>query len=399
MQKSGVCRTFVLSEKMSKAKGPKTIQKIEKRVKSALPAVAGALPLAKPFDRLYDYIGWMGDLSYEAYPFNELDALVLSLLSYYDFSQAFPDAVKIKTVRLGDCAWRIESEPLPIRITGADMGYNAVLEQAVKSKRFGDLEITNIVDILDPSVPLQFAAMVFRCPEFNFLALRGTDSSLAGWKEDFMIAFIRTTAQELAQVYCEQHIEDGKANYIGGHSKGGNLALYAACHLSDAALDSLTRVFIFDGPGLCPEVLDPELIWRIEAKATRIIPEFDIIGKLFEPAITDTRIVKSSAVGFAQHSIGTWYVDHGKLALAEENDPYSVELSKLIGNWIDGMDYEGRVRFTEDVFDVLGANGALMLEDLKAEDLLRLVGHLTKTKTLKEMAAVEQHLRSRITKN
>ena len=361
--------------------------------------MTSAIPHILSFDRLSDYVGWMGDLSFEAYPFNELDALVLSLLSYYDFTSAFPEAVKIKTIRLGDCAWRIASEPLPIRITGTDMGYDAVLEQAVKSKRFGDLVISSIVDLLDPSIPLQFAAMCFGCPEFNFLALRGTDSSLAGWKEDFMIAFTRTTAQELAQVYCEQHIEDGKANYIGGHSKGGNLALYAACHLSDGALAALTRVYILDGPGLCPEVLDPELIWRIGSKATRIIPEFDIIGKLFEPAIADTRIVKSSAVGFVQHSIGTWCVDHGKLALAEQNDPLSVELAKLIGNWIDSMDYDGRVRFTEDVFDVLGANGALMLEDLKAEDLLRLLGHLTKEKTLKEMAAAEQHLRNRLSKS
>ena len=328
-------------------------------------------------DNLYDYIEWMGGFSFSEYAFNELDALVLSLLSYYDLSPNAATELKPSDFFLRDCAVYAKAGKLPIRITGTDMGYQAVLEAATASRRFGVLNVTNTVDMFDPSVPLQFAAMTFRCPEFNFIALRGTDSSLAGWKEDFMISFTKTAAQELAAVYCEQHLEDGKPNYIGGHSKGGNLALYAACMLSDSALEDLTRVYLLDGPGLCPEVLDPALIERIDSKATRIIPEFDIVGKLFEPKISDTRIVKSSASGVMQHSIGTWGVDHGKLFLAEANDPRSLEINAILDRWISSMNQSQRILLTNELFEVLGANGAITLEDLEKEGAQGLQSILT----------------------
>lgn len=328
-------------------------------------------------DSMYDYIKWMGGFSFSEYRFNELDALVMCLISYFDLSPACPDGQAAHAMRFGDCMNNTEKEDLILKISGSGAGYPESFEAAAASKRFGDLTVSDIVDIFDPSVPIQFSAMRFRCPEFNFIAIRGTDSSLAGWKEDFMISFTRTAAQEQAAIYCRQHIEPGKPNYIGGHSKGGNLSLYAACTLPDDALKELTRVFILDGPGLCPDVFDPAMIDRIDGRATMIIPEYDIIGKLFDPGITDTRIVRSSASGVLQHDLCSWGVEYGRLALTDSNDPKSSAINRTLDRWIESMDQSQRILLVNELFDVLGANGAVTLEDLEKEGARGLQSILT----------------------
>ena len=121
-----------------------------------------------------------------------------------------------------------------------------------------------------------------------------------------MISFRRTEAQEMALRYARAHLAPGRRWMLGGHSKGGNLALYAACLLEEELWQRVDHVYLLDGPGLCPEVMDVNCTERIEGKTTRIIPAFCVIGKLFEPNITDTRIVRSSALGPMQHNLGPW---------------------------------------------------------------------------------------------
>lgn len=179
-----------------------------------------------------------------------------------------------------------------------------------------------------------------------------------------MISFTETMAQKLAAVYAEQILAGGGRYWIGGHSKGANLALYAACRLSPEAWERVDRVFLLDGPGLCPEVMDVSVTERVNEKATRIVPEFSVVGKLFEPKITDTRIVKSSASGVAQHSLATWQVEYGALALAEENDRRSVSLMETLNRWIAGLDETERRAITDDLFDTLAAGGAIELSDI-----------------------------------
>lgn len=310
-------------------------------------------------DTLIDYIGWMGSFDFDAVPFSEPDAMVLCLLSYFDLSPALPSPDS--TTLLKDCA----GYDLPVKITGGDMGYTDVLRAVLASKRYGELTLSGYVDLFRPDPPVQFSAVVFTyLDRFSFLAFRGTDNTIAGWKEDFMISFTRTHAQEMALDYAKAHIQGRGRFYLGGHSKGGNLALYAACLLPQEQWEQLERVYLLDCPGLCPEVMDPALLDRVDPKATRIIPEFSVVGKLFEPAVSDTRIVPSTKSGILQHAVTSWGIDHGGLALVDENAAGSQWLNETVDRWIKRMGQEERLTFTNELFGALAANGAVTLDDI-----------------------------------
>ena len=125
------------------------------------------------------------------------------------------------------------------------------------------------------------------------------------------------------------------------------------------------RLYLLDGPGFCPEVLDLSLLKRVDPKAVRILPSFCIIGKLFAPQITDTRIVRSFAGNYSQHAPITWGIDHGRLALAKEHDRESQIISDTLNEWVSGISQEDRLLLTEELFQVLTAGGAETVEHLQ----------------------------------
>ena len=307
-------------------------------------------------DTLSDYILWMGDYPCSLTGFQEPDAVLLCLLSYIDYTPVIQNMSG--EIRLRDCLPFAERGDLRVMITGEGRSYLEILKHAVESRRFGQLLLKDYLDLQREEPPLQFSAVCFEDEDYSFLAFRGTDSSLAGWKEDFMISFTRTEAQELALAYAQNHLHPGRRWYMGGHSKGGNELLYAASHLTDEQWEMVDRIYLLDGPGLCPEVMSLDGMKRLDAKTTRIIPEFSVIGKLFEPDITDTRIVKSTATGILQHGLSTWGIDHGKLACTDNNDPLSEWINETLALWIGDITQEERPVFVEELFDALSAGGA-----------------------------------------
>lgn len=339
-------------------------------------------------DRLTDYIAWLGDVSFDAKPLNEVDALIMCVISYFDLGPAMdPNG---GTFYLKDCV-RVESSgKLGLKITGGDLGNSDIFKAAAESKRFGDLVITRFVDQIDAEKDMQFSAVVLSWKDkFSFIAYRGTDDTLVGWKEDFMIAYTQTLAQKLALEYARSAINETSAKktgrlpaalmghksrsdkrwYIGGHSKGANLAMYAACKFSEKDLSKVERVFVLDGPGFAPEVLDSSLYERIDAKTTRIIPEYSVIGRLMEPQLSDTRIVESAFDGFMQHSLASWGVYHGGLALSDMTEPKDRWINETLRKWIEGMPIETRETFVNELFEGLMAGGAQTVPELTSGGL------------------------------
>ena len=317
-------------------------------------------------DNLESYIRWMGDYPIALTGFKEADALVLCALSYIDFTPAIY-VTGNGACRVSDCAFMVQQGQAEVMITGDTDGYPELLAVAAQTKRFGELRISDYCDVLRKEPPLQFSAMCFSDDEdFAFIAYRGTDSSLAGWKEDFMIGFTRTAAQELALQYAREVIKPGKRWYLGGHSKGANLALYAASLLEAEKWQEVERVFLLDGPGFCPEVMDVSLTEHIDEKTTQIRPSFSVVGKLFSPQITDSRIIRSFYKGIMQHAIISWGIEYGKLAEAKEHDKVSLLMNESMDEWISGMTHEERILLVDELFETLSAGGAEDLNDIKA---------------------------------
>ena len=314
-------------------------------------------------DRIIDYVRWYADLPFDIVPFNEVDNLVFCGLSYWKFPDM--DWKRNKKHTLRECFESLHGAPVQMMTTEKDETMPDFVRYAAESKRFGDLYVSNYVDEFYPEIPIQFSAITFHLDRFTrYIAFRGTDSSIAGWKEDFMISFTQTKAQERSLEYLDKHIRPGRSYYVGGHSKGANEVLYAAALLPKKKRSQMKHLYINDGPGFCKEVLDPKLIESIDPISTAIRPEYCVIGKIFEPNITDCRIVKSTQKGGMQHSIFSWGIDCGSLALAEDYDPQCLTIQTLLDKWLENMPPEERRMFTNSIFDALEKDGSKTLFDV-----------------------------------
>lgn len=334
---------------------------------------------------LQDYVTWRGDLSFAERPLTELDNLVLCQLSYIDMSSVFPSG-EIISLRDIITALLDRGEISTLVADGVEKHeeYTAFAKAAAASRRFGTLLLSHYEDILDSAQQIQFSAVTFRISkDTSYIAFRGTDDSLVGWKEDFMLSFEKIPAQEEALSYLNRVMEPGMRYYIGGHSKGANLALYASCLLPEESLQQVLHVYLNDGPGLCPDVLDTSVISRINPIATKIVPEYDVIGKIFEMPISDNRIVKSSARGILQHGILTWELSGGQLDLVPANAPGSIWIGQVLDQWIGGVpNVEDRKTFIDDLFGAIGAGGVSTFNELSGigpeglEKILGTVSHI-----------------------
>ena len=313
-------------------------------------------------ERIVDYVRWYADIPFDVLPFNEVDNLVFCALSYWKFPKSDREHRKCT---LRECYEQLHGARVEIMTTDTDESMADFIRYAAQSRRFGDLFVSDYEEEFYPEVPIQFSAVTFHLDRYTrYIAFRGTDSSIAGWKEDFMISFTETKAQELSLEYLDKHMRPGKSYYVGGHSKGANEVLYAAALLPEKKKTQLKRLFINDGPGFCKEVLDPRLIDSINPICTAIRPEYCVIGKIFEPKIDDCRIVKSDQKGGMQHSIFSWGVDCGGLALAEAYDPQSLALEAILDKWLENVSPEQRRTFTNSIFDALEKDGSQTLLDV-----------------------------------
>lgn len=327
---------------------------------------------------LLDYVEWYGAFGFDVYPFSDADALVLSLIIYFDLEYLLGSGSK--SALLKDFYGPFKNGFVPLRITGGDMGNAGVMEAAIKSKRFGELVVSDYTDILSTSPALQFSAATFTFPgTFTFVAFRGTDSSVSGWKENFMISFTRSKAQELACDYAKKIVSrSGSAFYVGGHSKGGNLALSAALSLDGEALSQVKRIFILDGPGISPDMIAEEDIRRINEKTLLVLPEYDVVGSLFPLPFTNRKIVKSFRSGITEHSLPSWLIEHGRLSEASELSKNSQWISKLVTDWILGLGPDKREGFVNELFGHLEAEGVKDINELSPDELSGIIIRIIK---------------------
>ena len=315
-------------------------------------------------DTLTDYIKWLGHETFEQRTFDEIDNLVFSQLAYYDFKTVLHEG---EARTLAECYDGLKKENINVCIVGGEEEnklYQEFLHTAAEARRYRDVIISDYIDILDDSI--QFAAMTFHISTNEcYVAYRGTDDTIIGWKENFMLSFMETPAQRRALQYLKNAVLKQQACiYVGGHSKGGNLALYAAAGLTEQEQSAIVHLYINDGPGLCDTVMDTSVIDRLKHKTTRILPEYCVIGKLFEPDIPDTRILKSDTNGIMQHMLLYWGIDYGKLLTVSDHTPESNWIVETLDTWLKNIPNDERQAFVEHLFSALAVGGSVTLADI-----------------------------------
>ena len=214
---------------------------------------------------------------------------------------------------------------------------------------------------------IQFCALTFHPSDGSlFVAYRGTDSTLTGWREDFSLSYsIRTPAQEAAVKYLEGIAERYPGPIrVGGHSKGGNLALYAASFCNDAVRARITDVYSNDGPGLNEKAVDTPDYVPPSGCFHLIIPEESVFGVIMNGE-TERKVIKSSARGLQQHDPMTWQVLGSAFEEAGGQTGSSVFVDRTVRRWLDDMSDSERQSLTDALFDGMEATGADTLRDVK----------------------------------
>ena len=326
-----------------------------------------------------DYLKWRGDLSFNERPFTNIDNLIFCQLGYLDLKCIWSEDITEMTFR--EAVEKLDGKfDYKLAVSSADD--DLFTRSCAESERFGTLRITDYVDIVSPADDKQFAAITFHLPDGEkVVVFRGTDDTIVGWKEDFMISYTRVPAQEEALKYAERVIEPEDKCIIAGHSKGANLALYAAAFLDEERQSQIEKVYLNDGPGFCPDILPTDKIEIIKDRIVRITPEFCVVGGIFEVEVPENYIVKSSGEQMMQHDLHTWGIEGGELLLAETHDPLSEKVNTIFDKFIEKMDMDNREEFVSRIFDTMSEKGSVTIGDFTHEGvssfenlLIRVVG-------------------------
>jgi len=183
------------------------------------------------------------------------------------------------------------------------------------------------------------------------------------------MSFQSVPAQDGAVLYLTATMRGRKKYYVGGHSKGGNLAVYAASKLKPAERRKILRIYANDSPGFSPDVYPLDSILALKPLITKLVPVYGIIGRLFQMEAETTKIVSSTASGILQHDLMTWKLDGPEFCFAKQFDVGSEVLIRTFHNWIENIDEEGRKKIVDWLFDSLSVKGAVTVNDLKMKDL------------------------------
>ena len=340
-----------------------------------------------------DYLHWRGDLTFEKDPFNNVDNLILSILSYLGFGGVVPSERSEKRIQLGDaCAKMLKKlKDDPSLITGFSRVDGTFLEALVNAPRFANIELGRYVDRINVEKSLQFAAFTAYLPTGQmFVSFRGTDGTLVGWRENLNLSFKVTSADKSAALYLEkrirEHLAEGNSStcanvMVGGHSKGGNLASYAATVCPEELLGTLERVWSNDGPNMCPEILPATAHKVLGDKYIRILPEFSVVGMIFDDPAVPKLIVKSSETGMMAHDGVSWQVMRNTFEFADDFQPECKKINEAFSTWYKDLPLSQREHFTNELFDALSAGGAVYFSDIISSpaNLQPVVTALTKT--------------------
>lgn len=320
---------------------------------------------------LFDYLNWRGDLSFSQSEINDVDSLIFSLLSYIDFREIVPTshetggAVPLRTATNAFFSKNPNDRKISMGVM-VPKGIIHLLRAVKESKRFKNVQIKAHVNCIDLERQMQFSATTFLIGEGKaVVAFRGTDDTIVAWKENFNMSFMKSIpAQREAVAYLEaaaQHF-DGEI-YITGHSKGGNLAVYASVYCREDVQERLARVWSNDGPGFCNKMLDDPAYIRIRPIIRTLIPQSSVVGMLLEHE-ENYIVVKSRQKGILQHDGLTWEIMGASFVHLQTVTGECRRTDRTLNQFIKNMSLEQREQFTEALYQLLSVGDALTLSDL-----------------------------------
>ena len=316
---------------------------------------------------IIDYLIWRGDVPMSVDPFNEVDALVLCQFEYIKLdgivSDSLADKLTISDVHRQYSQVTVEKSE---QIISYEQD-RELLKLMAESRRFGNIYVSGYRNIVNNDENMQFSAVTCFLDDGSiFVVFRGTDGSLVGWKEDMMISYLnQTSSQEEAFNYISKNFVGLNCPIrIGGHSKGGNLSMFAAMKCPGSIREHIINVYSFDGPGFRDEIVDSAEYENLLPKVKSFIPDGSVVGRLLGSNI-EHKLVRNSVSGFMQHLAYNWEVERNHFVLADKPSKSGEILNKTISGWLDNYSDEEREKLVGTIFDVLKGDNVNELKGVK----------------------------------
>ena len=320
-----------------------------------------------------DYLAWRGDVPFEVSPWNEIDGLLIAAISYLDFHGGRDPK-----------GWTLEEMAriglLQEGASASFAGRKAAFEAMAAGERFRGCRLHHAIALTDAELGMQFSALCLDLPDgTTCVAFRGTDNTIIGWREDFNMAYTtRVPAQDAAILYLSRAAALSKRPLrLAGHSKGGNLAVYAAAFAAKRIQDRIESIWSYDGPGVNRETSQTEGFERIRGKIRSYVPQTSIIGMLMDYYEPYT-VVRSVASGISQHDPMSWQVYGPRFETLPAIDNTAVVVRDTLHEWLQNSSPEQRAAFVDALFGMAESTRATRMSELtgeKLKTLLTMVGN------------------------
>lgn len=317
-------------------------------------------------------------MTFSQSPFCEIDALILSAVSYVELDRIVQEEAAQQIVLqeafdsfqgyLQDPKYRNVGRIIPDEVL-------VLFEKMSQCKRYTALKMSGYVNQIDEQSEEQFAAVTFQDENGDiYIVYRGTDDTIVGWKEDFNIAYMDVIpAQDTALRYLREIAASLKGKIrLMGHSKGGNLAIYAATRCGKRIQKRIEGVYNMDGPGFLPEFLSLEDYNAINEKTFWYLPYESMIGTLLCHG-TNEFVIRSTNKGIMQHDPFSWEL-LGNCFIRESCLSKEALLAHMaIDECMKKLTLAQRKQFVSIVFDALAATEAKTLSDINAKSIMGMI--------------------------
>lgn len=314
---------------------------------------------------IVDYLKKYGKYSLLERPFSDEDSLAIAQLSYLKFEGAVSGILEeAESVCISQIRGLSDDTVLFADILFAEEN-RALYDAICESRRFRNMKINFYVNRIDLEKPSQFSAVTFFLEDgLVYVAFRGTDETLIGWREDFdMACRMPIKSQELSVEYLNLAASKCKGTLIvGGHSKGGNLAVYAAMYCAEEVRTRIKWVYNLDGPGFLQGCRCQRDYEKIAARVRKIIPQASIVGMLFEDSKA-YEVVESSSRGVLQHDAFSWIIEEGHFLTAEDVYKSWKTVGEIVNRWLASLTEKELLEFTEEIFGLFDVAQAETLMD------------------------------------
>ncbi len=306
--------------------------------------------------------------TFDTRPFTDVDSLVLSCLCFLQLPEDFREARAWRGLPLS-ALYKAEYFDRMLSVTFMPDRTLELLTAAAASPRFRDVRVCGYVSKLDQQAEKQFSATTYRLgPRLSYLAFRGTDGSVVGWKEDFNMTYRSPIPSQAEAVqYLNQAGRHCPGTLLsGGHSKGGNLACYAAAFCRESLQGRVGRVYSHDGPGFLPQVLEQPGFVRIRDRVEKTLPQSSVVGLLLDDT-QNARLVKSRGISVTQHDPFTWEVRDGAFVPMEKLTLDARYLDRALSRWLVSKDDRQREALVEALFGILETTDIRDLNRLRTD--------------------------------